>query len=321
MILITYSSERNTLEQIRYDGQVAVVTGAGRGMGRSHAITLAARGAAVVVNDVDVAAADEVTEAIRSAGGAAVASCHAIGEPEAAAAIVADAMDAFGRIDVLINNAGFMRNGYLEDMTRERFDAVLDVHLRGHFFLTQAVWPIMRANSYGRVVMVGSGGGLFTMPAASNYAAAKAGLYGLGKALSCEGERYGILVNVLLPGANTTIAANEPLPEAAERLSGAGLGPLLGSRRMPEAVSAMVGYLASRECAVNGEAFVANCGIFTRVFIGVTMGWVSDDPSTVSMEDIAQHLDEIRSNERYEIPTDDYDHLGNLARRLGWTGN
>lgn len=308
------------MSTITFEDQVVIVTGAGRGMGRTHALTLAARGARVVVNDADAAAADAVVAEIETAGGTAVVSPHPIGGVDAARSIVDLAVDRFGRIDALVNNAGFMRNGYIEQQTPEMLDSVLNVHLRGHFFLTQAAWPVMRAQQYGRVVMIGSGGGMFSMPAAANYAAAKAGLYGLMKALSTEGERHGILVNLILPGAATTITANEPLPEAAERLSKPGLAKIFATRRVPEGPSAMVGFLASRQCDVNGEAFVANSGVFARVFVGVGHGWVADEPSKVSMDDIVAHLGQIRSYDQFAVPSDDYEHLLNLARWIGWDG-
>ena len=164
---------------ISFDGQVVIVTGGGRGIGRGHCLDLARRGAAVVVNDMAPEHADAVVDEINGAGGRGVPSYDSVATPEGATAIIATAVDAFGTVDAIVNNAGFMRNGWFEEQTRAMLDAVLDVHVKGAFFVTQAAWPVLREKGYGRIVMTSSAGGLFAMQGEANYAAAKAGLFGL----------------------------------------------------------------------------------------------------------------------------------------------
>jgi NAD(P)-dependent dehydrogenase (short-subunit alcohol dehydrogenase family) len=209
-----------------------------------------------------------------------------------------------------------MRNGYFEDMTPDKLDAMLDVHIRGSFYVTQAAWPLLRRCGSGRVVMTSSAGGMFAMQGESNYAAAKAGVYGLCKALACEGRDDGIKVNAVLPMASTTIAAGDPVPGHAERYP-AGLGELLRPRRHTESVAPLVVYLASEACAVNGEAYSAGFGRYARVFVGETPGWVADDPLQVSAKDIADRLEDIRELEGFGVPDDIYDEVRFIASSMG----
>ena len=194
------------MNRVSLERQVAIVTGSGAGLGRAYALELADRGAAVVVNDVSRERADDTVAEIERAGGRAVASYDSVADADGARAIVERAVDAFGTVDAVVNNAGTMRNNWFEDQTAEDLQAMLSVHVGGCFFVTQAAWPIMREKRYGRVVMIGSAGGMWSMQMIANYAAAKGGVYGLGRALAFEGRDHGICVNVLLPGAATTIS-------------------------------------------------------------------------------------------------------------------
>ena len=298
------------------DGEVAVVTGSGRGLGRTYALELARRGAAVVVNDVSEDHAGEVVGEIETEGGAAVACADSVSTPEGAAAIAAAAVERFGRLDALVNNAGFMRNGYIEDLAPEDFDAVLDVHLRGSFLVTRAAWPALRRSGHGRVVMTSSAGGLFAMQAESNYAAAKAGVYGLTKALSFEGREHGIHVNAVLPMAGTRIETAQPVPDY-ERHYPAEVRDALAPLRDVRSVTPLVVHLASRACTVNGEAFSVGFGRFARVFVGETPGWIAPDPSSVEPGELAGRMDEIRALGDFAVPTDIYDEVRFIASSLG----
>jgi NAD(P)-dependent dehydrogenase (short-subunit alcohol dehydrogenase family) len=300
------------------DQRVAIVTGAGRGLGRAYVDTLVAQGVAVVINDFAREHADEAAAALGRAGAQVAVSYDTVATQEGANAIVQTALERFGRVDAVINNAGTMSNGWFEEMTPEMLDAMLDVHVRGSFFVTQAAWPSLRHANDARVVMTSSAGGMFAMQGESNYAAAKAGVYGLCKALASEGEYHDIKVNAVLPMASTTIAADKPVPGHAEKYP-AGLREALAGLRHAPAVAPLVGYLASPECTVNGEAYAAGFGRYARVFVGETVGWVADDGLAVTPSDIARHLDQIRDTEGYAIPGDIYDEVRFIAASLGVT--
>lgn len=306
---------------IAFEGQVVIVTGAGQGLGREYALDLGRRGARVVVNDLaraddpEGSAADAVVREIVAAGGEAVASHDTVATPEGGAAIVARALDSFGTVDAVIHNAGVWRHKYYDDMTPDQLDPVLDVHLRGAFFVTQPAWSIMRAKGYGRIVLTSSSTGAFGRVAGSNYAAAKAAMLGLARALSLEGAEHGIMTNCILPVA--PFGNRGPVPAAlSEQLGNAGL---TAEDAGPELVAPMVTYLASSACSVSGEAFSAGGGRFGRVFIAVADGWVA--PSGVATaEDIAAHLPEIGDLGHYAIPATSLEELrviGNLRATRG----
>src|SRR6185503_446674 len=233
---------------IRFDGRVAIVTGAGSGLGRSHAKALAARGAKVVVNDLGVdvagggkssAAADAVVAEIKAAGGTAVANYDSVAEPAAAARIVETAMMAFGTVDIVINNAGFLRDKSFEKIELADFDAVLKVHLQGGVYVTKAAWPVMKAKNYGRVVVTTSAAGLYGNFGQTNYAAAKAGLVGFMLALKEEGAKHNVLANAIAPVAFTRMLATI-VPQQLEQ------------RLRPEVATAGVLFLASEDCKATG---------------------------------------------------------------------
>ena len=301
---------------LRLDGDVAIVTGAGGGLGRSHALELAARGARVVVNDIDAAGADAVVAEIEAAGGEALASHDSVADEAGAATLVARALDGFGGIQILVNNAGIMRNGLIEDLGPEALDPVIAVNLGGHYHPCRAAWPHMRRQSYGRIVMTCSAGGMFAMQGEANYAGSKGGVYGLMKALACEGAPDGILVNALLPMATTTMGVDDPVPGHAERYP-AWVGEALKPQRVTEAVSPMVALLAAREWSRNGEAYSAGFGRFARVFVGETPGWMAPNPTAVTAEEVLANLDTVRDLTGFEIPGDIYEELELIARSAG----
>lgn len=301
---------------IAFDGQVVIVTGAGQGLGRTYALELGQRGAAVVVNDVGGAArqgcstADAVVSEIRSAGGKAVASHDSVATPEGGKAIVDRALESFGTVDAIIHNAGVWRHKLYEDMKPDQLDPVLDVHLRGAFFVTQPAWSIMKAKGYGRIVLTSSSAGAFGRMSGANYCAAKAGLLGLGRALALEGTEHGIRTNCILP-----VAPFEKLGTAPAALTGRLLEAGLPQEDSgPEQVSPMAIYLASAACAVNGEAFSAGGRRFGRVFIGVADGWISPAGACASAEDIEAHLAQIEDLSSFATPGSSWEELGGIGR-------
>lgn len=302
--------------RIRFDEQVVIVTGAGQGLGREYALELGRRGASVVVNDVagsddpNASVAETVVREIQAAGGKAVASHDSVATPEGGKAIMNQALKHFGTIDAVIHNAGVWRHKLYHEMTADQLDPVLDVHLRGAFFVTQPAWSVMSAKGYGRIVLTSSSSGAFGREAGSNYAAAKAAMLGLGRALALEGAQQGIKVNCILPVA--PFRRRGPVPAAfVERLRAVGLQP---EDAGPELVVPMVVYLASRACSVSGEAFSAGGGRFGRVFIGVAEGWLSPAGSCPTAEDIEEHLPEIEDLRSYALPASSWDELRDIGR-------
>lgn len=305
---------------LSFEGQRAVITGAGKGIGRAHAIDLASRGAAVLVNDVDRASADAVVGEIVSAGGTAVANYDAVGPKAVGDAIVDQAMQELGGVEIVINNAGFLRNALFEDMTEAQFDAIIGCHLMGTIYVTQAAWPIMQRQQYGRVILTSSSSGMFSHQGLSNYAAAKGGTYGLLRALAYEGKRHNIQVNCLLPASPTTIADQDPIPEMVENyaqyVTPEMFAKLAKTNQSQESIAAIATWLVSRDCDVNGEAFSIRAGRFGRVFVGVADGWLSNPEDAVSAESIRDHMDAIRDTGRYSIPMSIFEEVRDVAQRL-----
>ncbi|HEY3144166.1 MAG TPA: SDR family oxidoreductase [Acidimicrobiales bacterium] len=278
-----------------FDGKVAIITGAGGGLGRSHALALARRGALVVVNDLGgsvdgsgsgTTAAQAVVDEIEAAGGEAVANYDSVATPEGGKSIVKTAIDRFGRIDIVINNAGILRDTSFKNMGPEQLEPVLDVHLKGAFYVTQPAWEHMRDQGFGRVVCTASGAGIFGNFGQTNYGAAKMGLVGLTRVLAIEGAKYNIKANAIAPVAKTRMT--EDL-----------LGPL-ADKLEPEFVTPVVTYLASEECAVTGEVYSVGGGRVARIFIGVTQGIMDHE---LSAESVRDRLEEIRSEDGYAVPT------------------
>jgi NAD(P)-dependent dehydrogenase (short-subunit alcohol dehydrogenase family) len=267
---------------IRLDGRVALVTGAGNGLGREHALTLARRGAKVVVNDVgatvhgedgDHAPADRVAAEIRAQGGEAVAHHASIAEPEGARSLVDLALERFGAVDVLVNNAGILRDKSFAKMTLQDFEAVLAVHLMGTVYCTHAAWPVMLEQGYGRVVVTTSGSATNGNFGQANYAAAKLGVVGLMNVLALEGRRKGVLINAIAPAAATRMTT-ELIPVHLRDYLGAGL------------VSPVVAYLASESCTDTGQIIWAVAGRIARVFYAETPGVQFDPAAPLDPDDI-----------------------------------
>jgi NAD(P)-dependent dehydrogenase (short-subunit alcohol dehydrogenase family) len=288
---------------IRLDDQVVIVTGAGHGLGHAYALALADRGAAVVCNDVVADRAEATAAAVVAAGGRAVAETSSVATPEGGAAITDAALDAFGRIDALVNNAGQLRNAAFDEMTVEEFRAVLDTHLVGAFHVTQPAYRHMKANGYGRIVFTSSSAGMFGSPWQANYAAAKAGLVGLCNVVALEGAAHGILANAVMPMALTGIGDGGPPPYPPDVLedTAASLRPI--ARYMTvENVAPLVVYLASPACTVSHRVLSVGASHVARVFVGATPGWYAPDPVHHTPEDVAAHLAEIVDLEGYAVP-------------------
>lgn len=303
---------------ISFDGQVAIVTGAGQGLGRAYALDLARRGAKVVVNDIggidrpEGSNAEAVARAIEAEGGIAVASHDTVATPEGGQAIVAKALDTFGTIDAVIHNAGVWRHKPFEEMTPDQLDPVLDVHLRGAFFVTRPAWAVMQAKKYGRIVLTSSSTGAFGRVLGTNYAAAKSAMLGMARGMSIEGEEHGIKTNCILPVA--PFGDKGPVPATfTEQLQRQGIAP---EEAGPDQVTAMAVWLASNACSVNGEAFSAGGRRFGRVFIAVADGWLAPDGPPATAEDIAAHLAEIEDRSSYAIPPTSIDELGVIGKLL-----
>ena len=271
-----------------FDDQVAVVTGAGRGLGRAYARLLGARGAAVVVNDpgtsltgdgVDAVPAEEVVREITAAGGEAIACTESVTTAAGGRSIIDAAVARYGRVDILIHNAGIVRRAPLKEMTCEDFDAVLDVHLRGAFHVVRPAFGFMSEAGYGRIVLTASIGGLYGHQGVANYAAAKAGVIGLSNVVALEGAAEGVKCNVIVPGAVTRMT--EGLDTSAY--------PPMG----PELVAPVVAWLASESCSITGEMLVCIAGRVARAFVGETPGVYR---SAWSIEQVGEQIDAIRDN-------------------------
>jgi NAD(P)-dependent dehydrogenase (short-subunit alcohol dehydrogenase family) len=306
------------MADISYNGQTVIVTGAGRGLGRSHALEFARRGAAVLVNDILDGLAEAVAKEIQANGGTAVACQDTVATAEGSNHIVETAVREFGTVDVLVNNAGVLHAGYLTDLSDEDIDVVLDVHLRAAFRMTRLVWPLMTARNYGRVVNTCSNSGMFSHQGLSNYAAGKAGLYGLTKALAFEGAERGILVNAIMPTALTEGAANSNIPDMMEYTARYTRKPVVLDdwRWAPANITALVTYLCSSECDYSGEVFSAVHGRYARVFVGVADGWLAPDQESISAENVAAHMGEIRDLSNHSVPMWLFEEMRDVAERV-----
>jgi NAD(P)-dependent dehydrogenase (short-subunit alcohol dehydrogenase family) len=290
--------------ELRFDGRVAVITGAGQGIGREHALLLSGRGAAVVVNDVG--GADEVAEQIIGGGGSAVAVTSDIASTDGAGAVVDVAVDAFGRIDVIVNNAGILRSDDLAETTDEIWGAVLGVNLRGSFLVTRAAWPHLSRRGYGRVVFTSSNSGLLGVPGSSAYGASKAALWGLTRVLALEGAELGIRTNAVAPLAFTRMSQQSRMAPPSWR---SGEGDAWATRLAPSLVSPVVGWLAHEDCELNGEVLSVAGGRVARYFLGLTPGLVDDE---LTVESVRDGQDQILAEEGYEV----LDRAAQEGRRL-----
>ncbi|OBB43987.1 SDR family NAD(P)-dependent oxidoreductase [Mycobacterium sp. 852002-51961_SCH5331710] len=308
---------------IDFTDQVAVVTGAGRGLGRVYALELARRGASVVVNDLggtmhgageDSAVADQVVEEITAAGGTAVASYDSVDSPTGGEAIVRTAVDAFGRLDAVISNAGIFDSIPFDELTQDDWRRMLSVHLDGAFYLSQPAYRVMKAQGYGRFVFIASSAGMFGQHLEAHYAAAKAGIVGLTNVIALEGEPHGIRANTVLPfGLSRMVTETLGDPKLLED------NGFFAAIR-PELVAPIVVYLASRACEFSHQNFSACAGRFARVFIGLSEGWLAPREGDVTADDVAAHLDEVAAVEPFTVPGAIYDEVFAVTQRLGVTG-
>ncbi len=282
------------MSNLTYDGKVAVITGAGGGLGRQHALLLAQRGALVVVNDLggtvdgsgaDSSAAQKVVDEIRAAGGEAVANHDSVSTPEGGEGIIQTAIDAYGRVDIVINNAGILRDKTFHNMTPDLVDPVFDVHLKGAFNVTRPAWIRMREQGYGRIISTSSAAGIFGNFGQANYGAAKMGLVGFTRVLAAEGAKYNIKANSIAPLALTRMTEN---------LMGA-----IGDKLDPALVTPIVAGLAHEDCDVSGEIYSVGGGRVARVFIGETQGFYKPD---LTLEDVRDNWAQIRNTDGYQIP-------------------
>lgn len=281
------------MTELRFDGRVAVITGGGRGLGRSYALLLAERGAKVVVNDPgapikgdgsDTGVAQQLVDEIRAAGGEAVANTDSVATPEGAQAIVGTALDTWGKVDVLIHNAGNVRYGTIRDISYDDFMAVVDVHLMGAFHMVKAAHPLMCDAGYGRIVLTSSIGGIYGNNRCVNYGVSKAGMIGLNNIAALEGEDCNVRSNIIVPSAVTRMA---------EGLDVSQYPPM-----EPELVAPTVAWLAHENCNVTGEMIASIGGRIARCFIAETKGvyrpgWTIEDVDAAMGEvhDKAEVLD------------------------------
>jgi len=282
------------MTDLGFDGKVAIITGAGGGLGRQHALLLASRGALVVVNDLggavdgtgsDKGAAERVVDEIKAAGGEAVADTNSVSTPEGGAAIVQTAIDAFGKIDIVVNNAGILRDKAFHNMDPDLLNPVLDVHLKGAFYVTQPAWVKMREQGYGRIISTSSAAGIFGNFGQTNYGAAKMGLVGFTRVLAVEGAKYNIKANAIAPLALTRMT---------ESIMGA-----LGEKLDPGLISPLVTYLAHEDCPVSGQLFSVGGGRVAQVFLGETKGYFKDD---LRPEDLRDNWSAVTDQEGYAVP-------------------
>ncbi len=298
------------MSQIRFDNRVAVITGAGGGLGKTYAVELAKRGAKVVVNDLGGGAdgtgasamADQTVAEIIAAGGEAVANYDSVSTPEGGEKIIKTAIEKFGRIDIVINNAGILRDKSFVKMTPEDLGIVLDVHLKGAFYVSQPAFRVMKDQGYGRFLFTSSSAGIFGNFGQSNYGAAKMGLVGLSNVLAVEGAKANIKSNVIAPIAKT-------------RLTEGLLGPM-ANMLLPEQVTPLAVYLVSEACNLTHETISVGGGRFARVFVGLAQGWAAGKGNVPTAENIQENLEKIMNPEGYIIPKSISDEMGLVMKAL-----
>jgi NAD(P)-dependent dehydrogenase (short-subunit alcohol dehydrogenase family) len=294
------------MAEMRFDGRVAVITGAGRGLGRAYALLLAAKGAKVVVNDIgagihdannDSGPAEEVVREIKAAGGEAVANTDSVATVAGGKAIIQCALDTFGSVDIVIPNAGNVRYGLLDEIPQEDFEAVLDVHLHGAWNIVRPAFELMCKAGYGRIVLTSSISGLYGNARCVNYAMSKTGMVGLNNVAAIEGADRGVKSNIILPAAVTRMS---------EGVDTSQFPPM-----DPELVAAVVGWLAHEDCTVSGEMYVSAAGRVARAYVAETRG-VYQPAWTI--DEIGQNMDAIRDSTEpviFEpVPAGMGEHLG-----------
>jgi NAD(P)-dependent dehydrogenase (short-subunit alcohol dehydrogenase family) len=307
---------------IDFTDQVAIVTGAGRGLGRLYALELARRGASVIVNDLggtmhgdgsDATVADQVVAEIDAEGGVAVASHDSVAAPEGGEAIVELALARFGRLDAVVSNAGIFNSIPFDELSADDWRKMLSVHLDGGFYLSQPAYRAMKKQRYGRFVLISSSGGMFGQPWEAHYAAAKAGLVGLSNVIAIEGAEHGILSNTVLPfGFSRMVTETVGDPEALKQI---GFLDVI----KPELVVPMVVFLASRACGFSHQNYSACAGRFARVFVGLGQGWFAEKDSNPTADDIEAHLSEVSATEPFSVPGSIFEEVFAVAAQLGVT--
>jgi len=282
------------MSNLGFDGKVAIITGAGGGLGRQHALLMASRGALIVVNDLggsvdgtgaSTSAAQKVVDEIKAAGGEAVADTNSVATPEGGEAIVQSAIDAYGRVDIVINNAGILRDKAFHNMEPDLLNPVLDVHLKGAFYVTKPAFVRMREQGYGRIVSTSSAAGIFGNFGQTNYGAAKMGLVGFTRVLAVEGARNNIKANAIAPLALTRMTENI-MGGLADKLD-------------PGHVSPLVAFLAHETCPATGQVFSVGGGRVAQVFIGETKGFYSPN---LTPEDVETNWSTITDQTGYAVP-------------------
>lgn len=320
-------------DRIDFSGQVAVVTGGGGALGASFAREFARRGAAVVVNDLggsptgdggSTGHADDVVRDLIAGGGRAVASYDSVATARGGAAIIDTALSAFGRVDIVVSNAGNQRNAAFGAMTEDDIDAVLAVHVKGAFNVCQPAYRAMVAQGYGRIVLVSSQSGIFGSPFRANYGAAKTALIGLMNVIAQEAPP-GICVNTLFPNARGGRMGGTPLaerPDAAFLQAAGARSRHYADAMEPEFVTALACYMASRQCDTSQNMFSALGGKYSRLFVGLTEGWYSAGPDAPSCDDILARIDTIDDRARYAVPLSGLDEMDTVvaARQAALAG-
>jgi NAD(P)-dependent dehydrogenase (short-subunit alcohol dehydrogenase family) len=319
------------MERMGFEGRVAVVTGAGGGLGRAFSLALAERGAAVLVNDLGGSTtgegnspqyADRVVEEIRNAGGKAVANYDSVATEAGGAAIVQTALDAFGRVDIVISNAGNQRNVPFGQLTAEDIEAVYAVHVKGAFFVTQPAYRHMIKQGYGRIVLVSSQSGIFGNPIRANYGSAKTAMIGLMNVIAQEAPQ-GVAVNCLFPNAMGGRLGGKPgdVRPDADFLAAAGERSRHFAEAMdPAFVAPMACYLASEACSTSQKMYSVLGGKYSRIFVGLTEGWIKPGAEAPTIEELVTHLPQIDDRSRYDVPLsglDEMDAVIAAKRRVG----
>jgi NAD(P)-dependent dehydrogenase (short-subunit alcohol dehydrogenase family) len=309
------------MTQIRFDGQVAIVTGGGRGLGRLYAMDLARCGASVLVNDLggtsqgegaDATIASQVVSEIEAEGGIAAASNDSVATAEGGQAIVEAALANFGRVDIVINNAGIIRFTPFDEITADEWHKTLSVHVDGSFHVSQPAFRVMKKQGYGRFVFISSSFGAFGQAGNASYSTAKSALLGLSKVVALEGAAHGIVSNAVLPMGFSRMVTDQM-----------GAAPASPGRQAffdairPEPIASLVTYLASRNCEVTNRAFASAAGRYSRVFSGYGEGWLSEAGTNPSAEDVAARIAQIDATDGFFVPESSVDETITVCRQRG----